>query len=485
MAGGATIEGLGGGDLTLVGQTKVYDGPWQEPERLRHYAGFLKYSHSTGFGRVDLTVHGYHGSWNPTEQIPDRLIGSKICADAFCSPDPTAKGMTTRIIANAALSGDHWRGNVYAQYYDWWMYSNPVYANADGSSAQIYQFDRRWIFGATGEKSWAISTRLALTAGTEIRLDQIARVGVYHTDAREFVQSFGAYQVSEGSGSLYVEATWRPLAGLRLTGGLRGDGYHYSVVALDAPAAAIGEGSGGAGLLSPKAAIAWEITPHLELYANWGQGFHSNDVRGAVTGTPVPVLARGSGKELGGRLQLGKLSLTATYWWLDLGSELRFVGDSNAVEPTGASRRHGFELVGFWRPFPWLAIDANYTASHARYDNGDYIPNAFENAGQIGLSVVLDRWEASLRLRHLGPYPLIEDNSLREKGSNVINLRGAFKPGRFELFGEVLNLLNSRDKDIAYYYESYLPSFDAAPTEGRLGRVLEPRTLRAGVKYHF
>ncbi len=485
LAGGATIEGLGGGDLTLVGQTKVYDGPWQEPERLRHYAGFLKYSHPAGFGRIDVTVHGYHGSWNPTEQIPDRLIGSNSCGDAFCSPDPTAKGMTTRFIADAALSGDHWRGNVYAQYYDWWMYSNPLYANADGSSAQIHQFDRRWVFGAKGEKSWAVSHRLDLTAGTEIRLDQIARVGVYHTEARKFLQSFGAYRVSEGSGSLYVEAAWRPLTGVRLIGGLRADSYHYSVTALDAPAAALGEGTGGGSLVSPKAAIAWEISPHLELYANWGQGFHSNDVRGAVTTTPVPVLARGTGKELGGRLQLGKLSLTATYWWLDLGSELRFVGDSNAVEPTGASRRLGYELVGFWRPLSWLAIDANYTASHARYDNGDFIPNAFENAGQIGVSLMLDSWEASLRWRHLGPYPLIEDNSRRDKGSNVINLRGAFKPGRFEVFGEMLNVLNSRDKDIAYYYESYLPSFDAAPTEGRLSRVVEPRTLRVGVKCHF
>ncbi len=96
------------------------------------------------------------------------------------------------------------------------------------------------------------------------------------------------------------------------------------------------------------------------------------------------------------------MTLTATYWWLDLGSELKFVGDSNAVEPTGASRRHGYELVAFWRPFSWLAIDGNYTGSHSRYDNGDHIPNAFENAGQIGVSIIQDKWKFSARLRHLG-----------------------------------------------------------------------------------
>ena len=134
---------------------------------------------------------------------------------------------------------------------------------------------------------------------------------------------------------------------------------------------------------------------------------------------------------------------------------------------------------------PWLAIDANYTASHARYDNGDYIPNAFENAGQVGLSLTLPRWEASIRLRHLGPYPLIEDNSQRDKGSSIVNLRGAYKPGRVEVYAKLLNLFQSRDKDMAYLYESYIPAFDAAPTEGRLSRVVEPRTLRAGVKWHF
>ncbi|WEK01151.1 MAG: TonB-dependent receptor [Candidatus Sphingomonas phytovorans] len=485
LAAGGTVKDLGGGDLTLVGQAKIYNGPWEEPEHLRHYSGFLKYAHPVGDDRLDLTIHAYNATWNPTEQIPERIVGTPACADLFCSPDPTARGKTTRFVANAALTGAGYRANVYAQYYDWNMYSNPTYANADGSSAQIYQFDKRWIFGLKGEKTWEVAPTLTLVAGTENRYDDIGNVGVYHTDARAFVSSFGTYRVREASASIYAEATWKPLTGLRVTGGLRGDYYHYDVVAKDPEAAALGQGRGDASLVSPKAAIAYQLSPYVEFYANWGRGFHSNDVRGAVTVTPVPVLVRGTGKELGARLQLGKFTATATYWWLDVGSELRFVGDSNAVEPTGASRRHGYEIVGFWRPLPWLAFDANYTASHARYDNGDYIPNAFENAAQMGASIVQDRWEASVRFRHLGPYPLVEDNSQRDKGSNVVNLRSGYKPGRFEIYAELLNVFDSRDKDIAYYYESYIPGIDAAPVEGRLSRVVEPRTVRVGVRVNL
>jgi hypothetical protein len=224
---------------------------------------------------------------------------------------------------------------------------------------------------------------------------------------------------------------------------------------------------------------------HVEFYASYGQGFHSNDVRGAVTTPPVPVLVPGTGKELGARVQFGSFSLTATYWWLSLGSELKFVGDTNAVEPTSASRRHGYELVAFWRPLPWLAIDGNFTASHARYDTGEYIPNAFENAASAGISLVRAPWEASVRLRHLGAYPLIEDNSKRDKGSNVINVRAARKFAKVQVYAELLNVLDSRDKDITYLYQSYLPSFDAAPVTGRLSRVVEPRTLRMGAKLSF
>ena len=90
-----------------------------------------------------------------------------------------------------------------------------------------------------------------------------------------------------------------------------------------------------------------------------------------------------------------------------------------------------------------------------------------------------------MKLRYFAPRPLIEDNSVRDKGSTVFNARGARKFEHVELYAEVLNVLNSRDKDITYYYESYLPAFDSAPVEGRLSRVVEPRTLRVGAKYTF
>jgi outer membrane receptor protein involved in Fe transport len=487
IAAGGTIDGVASGKLTLVGQAKVYDGPWQEPEHLRHGSAFAKYVGQAGSGTIRASVNAYHATWRPTEQIPERIIGSAICPTVFCSPDPSARGRTTRLIGTVAVEQAGWNANLYGQFYDWAMTSNPTYADPDGTSAQIRQFDRRWIVGGRGEKRWTISPALSLSLGTDERYDHIGSVGVYRTSARSFLFSLGRYHVEEASAALYGEAAWTPMPGLRLIGGLRGDYYRYQVRARDEAAELAGTGRGHDAIVSPKVSVAYALTHRLELYGNWGRGFHSNDVRGAVNvTTPVPVLVRGEGKELGARWQRSTLTFTATYWWLDVASELRFVGDSNAVEPTGASRRKGYELVAFWRPLAWLAIDGNYTASRSRYDNGDRIPNAFENAASAGIALALDPWEASLRLRHLGPYPLSEDNSARDGGSTVINFRAARTFGRFQVYGELLNIANSRDKDIAYFYESYIPAFDKnGPVDGRLSRVVEPRTLRLGVRATF
>lgn len=483
-AGGSVTDG-GGGRFTLVGEFKTYDGPWQQSEDLRHYAAFAKYERETSLGLLEATAQGYRGTWRPTEQIPERIVGSAVCPDPFCSPDPTATGETTRLIFNGKLSGEGWKANAYAQFYDWDMFSNPTYANADGTSAQIHQFDRRWVLGLKAEKTWVASDTLAFRLGTENRHDDVDKVGVTQTSGRAFVQSFGLYRVQETSAAAFAEATWEPLEKLRLIGGLRADAYFADVTARDAPATALGEGDADDAIVSPKISVAYALTDNVELYANWGRGFHSNDVRGAVAATPVPLLVKGTGKEAGARFQLGDLTFTATYWKLSVGSELRFVGDSNAVEPTGASRRRGYELVAFWKPLPWLALDGSYTASHARYRNGDYIPNAFENALAGGISVVSDAWEASIRVRGLGPSPLVEDNSVRDSGSTVVNMRAARKFENFEIYGDVLNVFNSRDKDITYFYESYIPAFDPAPVEGRLSRVVEPRTVRVGATYRF
>ncbi|HVF15685.1 MAG TPA: TonB-dependent receptor [Steroidobacteraceae bacterium] len=477
FAAGGTVP-LGEGELTALGQWKTYDGPWEQPEDLEHESLWAKYSHPTSFGFLEASVSGYHAKWRPTEQIPEDLIGTDVCEDEFCSLDPTAVGETLRWIASVRLLGDDWRATAYGQYYDWRMMSNPTY------DFQIDQFDRRWIGGGRYERSFTINDAFSLRAGVEGRYDDIGNVGVAHTEAGNFLEYIGRHSVKESSAALYTEANWQPIERLRAFAGLRADYYDFEVRARmeDVPT-----GDADETLASPKLGLAFTATDQIELYANWGKGFHSNDARGIVAPEdPIKPLSAGTGKEVGARFEQGTFKISATYWWLDLDSELKFVGDSNSVEPGPATERRGYELTAFWRPTEWLALDAVWTKSHARYvDNpdGPYVAGAVENAGEFGVALVQDRWEGGLRVRHLGEFPLVEDDSDRSDPETCVNVRGAWKPGNFYVYAEVINVFDEKGKDMVYSYETNVPG--VGPLDGRVSRAEEPRTLRAGVKYHF
>lgn len=494
VAGGGSV-GIGVGQLTAVGQWKTYDGPWQLPEHLQHGSLWTKYGLPTAAGMLTFTASGYHATWHPSEQIPEASVGTAACADAYCSLDNTAFGVTDRWIATVQLLRDDLQASAWFQRYDWHMLSNPTYDN------QINQFDHRWSGGGRWQQRIIQRPHLELTLGAEARHDDIDRVGVEHAVAGISTSPISDNAVRESSGALYGEANWKASAALRVLAGLRLDGYRFAVTALNAQSSS---GRMDDHQASPKLGLAWKLSSSTELYANWGRGYHSNDSRGTVNATtPVPGLVAGTGYEAGARFERGSFNLTATAWWLDVASELIFVGDSNAVQPRGGTRRHGLEFVAFWKPAKGIGIDAVYTASHARYadrqQDPDYDPvsaptltgtrveGSVESAGELGISAVRGHWETSARLRYLGPYPLVPSGMKTAGAETMINLRGGFRAGRWLLYAELLNAFDERGKDIVYYYSSYIPGVlppgEQATT--RMSRAEEPRTVRAGARIEF
>jgi len=489
LAGGATQD-LADGSLTFVGEYKQYDGPWEKDEDLEHLSLWSKYLRNTSFGQLTLTLSGYEAQWDPTEQVPERAFGSAVCPDEFCSLDPTAHGQTSRWIMTSQLSGSDWNANLYGQYYDWTMSSNPTY------DYQINQFDRRWTIGGGADKTIFESDSFRLVAGGEFRYDDGGRIGVEHTEQGQFVEPLGENEIQEGSIAAYIEGMWQATDTLRVLGGVRTDHYEFDVRASNDNSAF---GSKSVNRTSPKVGLAWNAIDEVEFYANWGRGFHSNDARGVVNAVdPVPGLSPSTGRELGARFAIGDFKFTTAYWWLDQDSELIFVGDSNSVEPKGASEREGLEVTMFWQPLPWLGVDAVYTDSKARYTNnpeGDHVEQAVETGGQIGISATKDDWDLSLRARYLGPYALTADNSQRSKSLTTLNLRGARHWSNLTLYAEVLNLLDSDRKEIVYYYPAYVPGLDdpglssedidCAELDCTISRATTPRSFRIGVSYKF
>jgi outer membrane receptor protein involved in Fe transport len=356
---------------------------------------------------------------------------------------------------------------------------------------QLRQYDTLWSYGGRLEHTFEVSDAFSLRLGTELRHDDIDPVGLDHTLNGALLETTGAFRVNESSAGLYAEAIVRPIDRLMIIGGLRGDWYSFETEAL--AGANSWSGSVNDNIVSPKIGVNYEVTDGIALYANWGEGFHSNDARGVTNPTdPAPGLVEGTFKEAGARFERGGFILTAVYWWSTIDSELIYVGDSGAVEPSDPGRRHGYELTGFWKPNDWLALDAVWTGSTAHYvglpEGENFVPGALESSGELGVSAIFPEWNVSGRARYLGPHALIEDNSVRADSTLLVNLRAAWTPqssSGWEIYGELLNVFDSDANDIDYFYATRFPGEPVDGVEDVNSRIVEPQQFRVGVKRTF
>ena len=205
---------------------------------------------------------------------------------------------------------------------------------------------------------------------------------------------------------------------------------------------------------------------------------------------PFDAIVGATGAETGFRAVLSdRLNFSATLFYLQLDSELIFVGDAGTTEPNEATERKGIEAAVFWRPSDWLLIDASAAKTDARFQNApagqDRIPDAHDTTASFGATVTLDNeFVGSLRVRHFGDAPLNEDNSVRKAGTTLLNLGMSYPLGNFVLGLEVLNLLDSEGNDIEYFYESRLQQ-EPAGVEDIHFHPVEKREFRFSLDYLF
>ena len=185
-----------------------------------------------------------------------------------------------------------------------------------------------------------------------------------------------------------------------------------------------------------------------------------------------------------------------TLWLLDIDSELLFTGDAGTTEPSRPSRRYGVEFNNFYTPTPWLTLDANIAFSHARFKDseplvGDHIPGAPEGIVNAGVTVDdLAGFLGSIRVRWIGPRPLIEDNSVRSNSSTIVNARVGYKfkvmqVEDWRLLVDVFNIFDAKVSNIDYYYTSRLPGEPAAGVNDIHTHPYEPREVRVTLNMKF
>ncbi len=494
---GANSFALGGGDLLLAGEAQGYDGPWALGEDLRKFNMLARYTRAFAGGEASFAFSAYESEWRSSDQVPLRAVESGLI-DRFGFIDPDLGGDTQRISLSGQVVWNDASIGAYVISSDFRLFSDFTYLLEDPVNGDEFeQVDERIVYGAYVRRNWNADLGgrdVTFRLGADARLDDISDIGLFRSAGRVRLATVREDEVREFSVSGFAESELEIAPSLRAIFGLRADHYDVDVDA-GLPANA---GEAEDSIFSPKLALAWMPTEGLEFYANYGQGFHSNDARGAtisidpVSGNPadpVPLLVRAEGAEIGARWERGDFNATLTAFWLELDSELVFVGDAGATEPGDASRRVGLEFAAFWQPTDWLTLDATATQTDAESLDAPSglrrIPGAIEQVIGAGAVVTLDSGlTASLRVRRFGEAPLIEDASVSSEPTTLVNLGFTQDFGRVRLGLDVLNLFDSEDADITYFYESRLPA-EGAGVEDIHFHPVEPRQVRVSLRARF
>jgi outer membrane receptor protein involved in Fe transport len=419
---------------------------------------------------------GYDAKWDSTDQIPQRAVNDGEIG-RFGNIDPTDGGKTHRY--SLSTEWEHnWtksvtRASAYVMDYKLNLWSNFTYFLDDPENGdQFEQADDRTVFG--GKISHRFLNRWGNfdaenVVGLQFRKDDINEVGLFHTVARQRLSTTRQDDVIETGTSVFFQNNMQWTEKIRTLVGIRGDFYRFKVDSN----IVINSGTETKSLASPKFGVVVGPWKQNEFYFNYGYGYHSNDARGTtitvdpVTGEPaerVDPLVRAKGAEFGIRTAaLKNLQSTVAIWRLDIDSELLFVGDAGITEPSRPSRRTGIEWSNYFRATPWLVLDADFAWSKARFRDfdptGDRIPGAIEGVVSAGATFDnLSNFFGTLRWRYWGPRPLIEDNSVRSKSSNLFNARIGYKlPRQMNVYLDVFNIFNTDASDVDYFYASRLP----------------------------
>jgi hypothetical protein len=190
-------------------------------------------------------------------------------------------------------------------------------------------------------------------------------------------------------------------------------------------------------------------------------------------------------------VEMRGLQSTVSLWYLGIDSELLFVGDAGTTEAGRPSRRMGIEWANYWRLRSWLTADADVSFSRARFADddaaGNAVPGALDRVISAGITVEPSQTIfGSLRLRHFGPRPLLEDASVTSAGTTLWNGELGYRMSRrARVVAEMFNLFDAKSSDIDYFYASRLPGEPEAGIEDVHTHPALPRSVRIGLHLSF
>ena len=487
---------VGDGILLYALEHQQTNGFFDLDQDVRKYNGILKYTGDIGNIPSRITFSAYNSVWVSTNQVPERAVQSGLI-DRFGFIDPDLGGESYRYSLTGTFELSDWDLDLYASSYYMSLINNPTYMLNDSINGDEFeQEDERILLGGSlrnEAETEIFGIPVTRNIGTDLRYDNVSELNLFYTVGRKRISSLREDEAEELSIGAFADLQFSLTDQLRATLGVRFDYYDFEVEALRPG----NSGSDNDSLWQPKVSLAYRVNENLELYANYGQGFHSNDARTAVntidpaTGYPtdsLDALVKGKGNEFGFRYDtLEGFNFSIARFELDLDSELVFVGDAGTTEPSDPSRRSGIELSSFWEIGEPLVFDISVAKSDGHFlgwqPGENAIPDAHDLVAAAGLTYhVPNGWTTSLRVRHFSDAALTKDESVKKDSSTLIHFGVSYEQDSWELGLDVFNLLDREDEDIAYWFESRLPS-EAVAVEDIHFHPSNKRAIRVLLKY--
>jgi outer membrane receptor protein involved in Fe transport len=471
------------------------DGPFEHPNGYNRF-NILGKAKGTLVEGMDLSVWAsyYWASWHGSGEIPVRAVRAGLLS-RFGAIDPNEGGQTQRLNLNADWA---WRLDEaqtiavrgYGSYYTLDLFNNFTFFLTDPVNGdEINQRDRRLLAGINAQyqhqsKPFAVS--LISTAGFQYRIDT-PRVILGTSIQRHQTGRTQDVSIVEQSYSPFVKFDFVPVPWLRFVTGARGDIFTYNVSTRVNTTGADTNGYVAKARPNVKANLVLGPWWDTELFANAGTGYHSNDARAVVADPTLTALPTALGYEFGLRTKIiPRVEMSATYWFLNLASELVFVGDEGTTEARGPSHRQGFEFAMRAKLLDWLTFSGDVTSSHATFDTGGAVALAPLVTSRADLTARFPfGLAASFAMRYLADRWADEDRTQTARGYLLFDFTARYRYKWIEAFFSIENLTNTDWREAQFFFTSRLAGEPAAGVPDIHYTAGTPRSFTGGLALRF
>jgi hypothetical protein len=432
-----------------------------------------KYSRFNAYGKMKIAMANnaaltfslstFSATWNGSGQIPERAVTEGII-DRFGSLDPSEGGTTQKTTLNLEYVKNtptsQFKTNVFFTDYHFKLFTDFTFFLVDSVHGDgIEQDDDRDVLGfhSSYRKNYMLgNVRASTTFGIGFRGDYIHEQ-VWHQEDRTRLNVEANTQSYEYAADLYATEELTFSRKFRMNFTIRGDAINFNLADLTPIDTLTHKDLSGYNYMvlpEYKLNLIYSPANYVQLFANNGIGFHSNDIRIVVQDPTNHLLPVAFAEEVGATFRIGtRAVITTELWMLSLTSERTYDPDVAMEVDLGATNRKGADVTATVQILPWLSWDADLNLARGRRTDGFFgkrtdtayfLPLAPTLVSQSGFTVQLKNgFKARLEYRAMAARSANDDYSVTAHGYIIMNATVAYATRKYQVGVYIKNLLNT------------------------------------------